>query len=161
MVKFFLQKGISANSRGSDEKYCLLYTTSINANFPMIKILAKYGAKMENETDTGVVSAFHRFYPSQTAYDIVKCLLNLGCNVENGHRHACALSRLAQGFGRPPNKELIRRNNEELTELLHKKRFDRKNCQDECWKKGTYHFRASALKGYAFLEYIKGGQPAA
>lgn len=159
VVEFLLLKGVSANSHIGNNGHSLLHNASEHIDLPMVKLLVKHGAKMENEWDTGVVAAYCKRYRSREARDVVKYLLNSGLdNVANGRRYACALWRLARGF------DGWRLHDRELIELLQKKGFDKENCQDGCWKgpqKNRYCFQGNALMSNAFFAYVMDRQPAA
>jgi hypothetical protein len=152
IVEFFLLKGtVSANSYIGDQG-SLLYRASITANSKMIRLLVRYGAKMENELDTGLVSVFKHF-PLPKATDVATQLLKLGCNVANGNRHACGLWRIARGYRTKQKPDL------KLIELLREKGFNKDNCQDGCWGKGgkgRYRFKWEDMFSARFFDYIKG-----
>jgi hypothetical protein len=95
----------------------------------MVDLLVKHGARMEHERDTGVATTFHHGNPR-----MVKHLLRAGCNVSNGHSHACALWHMAQET-----------RDHEMLELLTANGFDQKNCLDGCWRKGKYMLEGSPL----------------
>jgi ankyrin repeat protein len=114
IIEFFLLKGLGLHCHDGNG-YRLRYHASTALNLPMIKLLVKYGARMENEKDTGVVSSYSRYdNDNSKAHDVVMYLFKSGCNVANGHRHACALWRLTRGFDR------WRRLDHEVIELLQK-----------------------------------------
>jgi ankyrin repeat protein len=148
MVEFFLLKGVCVNDYFKDEG-SLLYRASIKAHCKMFKLLVKYGARMENEKDTGAVSVF-RHQPLPTAKIVVKELLKSGCNVANGNRHACALWRIARGYNRKltPDRKLI--------DLLQERGFDKKKCRDKCWTKNIYRFQGDDMMSVEFFDYVKG-----
>lgn len=50
--------------------------------FSTVKLLVKYGARMENERDCGIVTAMYRDHI--TGWEMVIYLLKSGCNVANG-----------------------------------------------------------------------------
>jgi ankyrin repeat protein len=156
IVEFFLLKGtVSVNSYIGDEG-SLLYRASITANPRMMRLLLRYGAKMENELDTGLVSVFKHF-PLPKATDVATQLLKMGCNVANGNRHACGLYRIARGYRSKKKPDL------KLIELLCEKGFKKDNCQDGCWGKrgkSRYRFGWKDMFTERFFDYIKGGNNA-
>ncbi|QKX59592.1 uncharacterized protein TRUGW13939_06729 [Talaromyces rugulosus] len=156
IVEFFLLKGTVRVNSYIGDKGSLLYRASITANSKMIRLLVRYGAKMENELDTGLVSVFKSF-PLPKATDVATQLLKLGCNVANGNRHACGLWRIARGYRGEQKPEL------KLIELLREKGFNKDNCQDGCWGKGgkgRYRFKWEDMFSERFFDYIKGGNNA-
>lgn len=149
IVEFFLLNGVRVNDYFQD-KGSLLYHASIKAHFKIIKLLVKYGARMENEKDTGVVSVFHhRRLP--TAKTVVTELLKSGCNVANGNRHDCALWRIARGYNRKLNPDY------KLIDLLKERGFDKEKCRDKCWMtRNRYRFQGDDMMSEAFFQYVKG-----
>lgn len=150
IVEYFLYKGVDVNHYFWDKRVegSLLHHASIRCDFPMMKLLVKHGARMENDKDTGAISVF-RVRSKESAKEVVRQLLKFGCNVANGGRHACALWRIAQGYSQlDPDRTLI--------ELLQKHGFDKEKCQDECWIKNRYRFRGDGLFSEKFYNYVKG-----
>ncbi|CRG88070.1 hypothetical protein PISL3812_05097 [Talaromyces islandicus] len=148
IVEFFLLKGVCVNDYFQDEG-SLLYHASMKAHFKMINLLVKYGARMENEKDTGVVSVF-RHQPLPTAKIVARKLLKSGCNVANGNRHACALWRIARGYDRKLNPD------RKLIDLLQERGFGKEKCRDKCWTKNRYRFQGNDMMSVKFFDYVKG-----
>ncbi|QKX58103.1 uncharacterized protein TRUGW13939_05224 [Talaromyces rugulosus] len=148
LLEFFLLNGVCVNDYFQDGD-SLLYHASIKAHYKMIKLLVKYGARMENEKDTGVVSVFHH-QPLPAAKPVVRELLKFGCNVANGNRHACALWRIARGYNRTLNPD------RKLIGLLQERGFDKEKCRDKCWAKSRYLFQGDDMTSDEFFNYVKG-----
>jgi Ankyrin repeats (3 copies) len=151
---------LPVNSRG------LLFWASSNCHLSTVKVLLKYGAKMESERDCGVVNALFHRKPGEESGEfdpkIVTYLLESGCNVANGGLHACALWRILN----EPDNSGQRRNHcsryfmatqkekNQIIKLLRKNGFDKKKCRHGCWE-GAFkeEFEKKFRKGH-LLEYI-------
>jgi ankyrin repeat protein len=152
IVDFFLGRGI-VDVNNYRNGHSLLYTASNRVNFSMVRLLVKkYGARMESERDTGVVNTLYKKY--QKANSIVKYLIQSGCNVANGKRHACALLHIALGAGHRPNRD------HEMVQLLKENGCHKDNCLErdqkdtKCWKAYRYTWRKklSSEDFWAFVE---------
>lgn len=106
--------------------------------FSTVKLLVKYGARMENERDCGIVTAMYRDHI--IGWEIVIYLLKSGCNVANGGIHACALWSMAH-LG---SLEERQQDAEDIKRLLLQNGYDPNKCRHGCWEAVQTYRRGKA-----------------
>jgi hypothetical protein len=139
IVEYFLRQGFDVNTPIKKNRH-LLYYVSTFGNLLTVRLLVEYGAKMENELHTGIVTASLR--RGSDYKGIIRFLLNSACNVANGGLHACALWHVACTV-----------TNLKIKGLLKAKGFRKTACQNDCWSEGKYLW-SKRYHGYGFGDYI-------
>lgn len=117
----------------SIEDLRILSHTALHLHVTTVQILVKHGARMENESDCGIVAAMYesreleRKEQCRILEGIVLYLLRSGCNVANGGIHACVVWYMAN---LESSRELnpIDRQREEIKKLLLKNCYDPMKC---------------------------------
>lgn len=160
IMDFLLFQGVDVNL--SVEQRHLLYLATTKCNISIIKLLLRYGARMECERDCGIATLLSSCgswwgIERDAGVDIVLYLLRSGCNVANGGIHACALWRLAKYSGLIGYRDYATpHQQEEIMSLLLENGYDpEKRCPHACFaRKGHTSFTAK-MRGTSLVEYVE------
>ncbi|QKX59347.1 uncharacterized protein TRUGW13939_06481 [Talaromyces rugulosus] len=160
IIDFLLYQGVNVNH--SVHQRHLLYWATLEGSISIVKLLVKYGARMECERDCGVVTLLYKrgSWDEKERDDpylgILTHLLRSGCNVANGGIHACALWGLAKYSGSEGHRSYATSHQrEEIMGLLLENGFDQKKCQHGCFKRKGYTSLIPKMRGQSIVKYVE------